>query len=171
MLLPQRAFLHRGSDTQCAACTSCPQDPSHQKGAQQGLNVKAMAEYVGVKLEADVTGTAAESIELFSTSSVARAFALRVGLAKQFLRVQEKPRNREIAVNRGRTKDNTADVLPRPLAGSMVRKHLKCLGFEFRRAWNPLHRSLRAAEVFENIVTSNAEEGIYAADDDDDDDS
>eukprot|EP00971_Amphidinium_carterae_P266514 5286946-Amphidinium_carterae.1 len=103
----------------------------------QGLYMKAIAEDLGVQLKAEVTGSAAESIEIFSDSSSARAFSQRVGLGKQkhvstrFLWLQEKTRSGEKAVKKIGTKYNTSDVLTKPLAGTTVRKHLTSLGCEF----------------------------------------
>eukprot|EP00971_Amphidinium_carterae_P182986 3631147-Amphidinium_carterae.1 len=78
-------------------------------------------------------------------------FAQRLGLGRQrhvhtrLLWIQEQVAQGRIGIQRVDIPDNEADLLTKPLAATLVRKHLASLGFEYRTVWSMLHRGLAAS--------------------------
>eukprot|EP00971_Amphidinium_carterae_P035028 689667-Amphidinium_carterae.6 len=120
------------------------------RGAAQALYCAAD---LGLQLQPQLDGRCAQSIQVFSDSSAARAFAERQGLGRQkhvhtkFLWLQQKTRSGEIEVCRVPTAQNEADFLTKPLSGTVLRRHVNTLGFEMRLEWSGLHRALESAQA------------------------
>eukprot|EP00971_Amphidinium_carterae_P261947 5195798-Amphidinium_carterae.1 len=125
------------------------------KAAAQGLHsysmhTAAICADLGLKLGVQLVGKQDMQVEIHSDSSAARAFAQRAGLGKQkhvhtrLLWIQEQVEQGRLGVLRVGTRDNEADLLTKPLAAPLVRRHLASIGFEFRNTWSKLHRGLEA---------------------------
>eukprot|EP00971_Amphidinium_carterae_P292147 5799547-Amphidinium_carterae.1 len=118
------------------------------KGMAQALYCAALAADLGISLQAEISGRLANSLEIYSDSSAARSFAQRLGLGRQkhvdtrFLWVQERASRGEVLIKRVGTAVNEADALTKPLAGTLLRKHLAAMGLEQRATWSRLHRDV-----------------------------
>ena len=84
-------------------------------------------------------------------SSAAKGFAQRRGLGRvkhvqvRYLWIQERLARREATLRWIPTARNVADILTKPVSGTLMRKHLRTMGFSFRERWSLLHRRAAAA--------------------------